>query len=71
MIRAAIDRIEGDWIIIIPEDGPMFQVPVSLFPGLLEKDVVSISIEKDETREREGNEEIESIRNRLNRVSLS
>jgi len=70
MTRATVDRIEGDWIILVPESGPVFQVPVSLFPRLKEKDVVLVSIEKDEEGQKETEERIADIRKGLNRVEL-
>ncbi len=70
MISATVDRIEGDWIILVPESGQVFQVPVSLFPGLREKDFVKVSIEKDESGQKETEERIADIRKGLNRVEL-
>lgn len=70
MIRATIDRIEGDWLIVIPEDGPLFQIPISLFPGFREGNIVLISVEKDEKGETEVKARIDSVRKGLNRVEL-
>lgn len=70
MIKASVDRIEGEWIILVPESGPVFQVPASLFPGLNEKDVVLLSIEKDEEGQKESQERIDKIRKGLKRVEL-
>ena len=47
MIRVTIDRIEGDWLVIVPESGPVFQIPVSLFPGFKQGEVVSIALTRD------------------------
>lgn len=70
MIKATIDRIEGEWIIIIPESGPVFQVPVSLFPILNPGDVVTVSIVKDKIGQTEAKVRIDKIRTELNRVPL-
>lgn len=70
MIRVAVDRIEGEWLILIPDEGSPFQVPVSLFPGLRESEVVYISISHDEQGERAVKGEIDEIRKGLNRVKL-
>lgn len=70
MIKGTVDRIEGDWIIIVPESGPVFQVPVSLFPDAKEGDVVTVSIEKDLAGQNEAKERIDEIRKGLNRIEL-
>lgn len=70
MIYATVDRVEGDWVILVPESGPVFQVPISLFPGLKEKDVVRTIIEKDEEGKKAAEERIGEIRKGLNRVEL-
>lgn len=70
MIRATVDRIEGDWLVLVPESGPVFQIPISLFPGFKEGDVVSISLTRDEQGEKEAKERIGEIRKGLNRVEL-
>jgi hypothetical protein len=71
MVRVSVDRIEGDWLILVPDSGPNFQIPASLFPGLQEKDVVTVSIEKDVTATQRETEEIEEIRKGLNTVELT
>ncbi len=70
MIKATIDRIEGNWLIIVPEEGPGFQIPSSLFPGFSEGNVVSISLIRDEKGEKEIKDRIGEIRKGLNRTSL-
>jgi hypothetical protein len=70
MIRATIDRIEGDWLVLVPESGQVFQVPDSLFPGFKEGDIVTISLTRDEQGEKEIKERITEIRKGLNRVEL-
>lgn len=70
MIKGMIDRIEGDWMIIVPESGAVFQVPASLFTDINQGEVVTISIEKDATEQANAEERIGEIRKGLNRVSL-
>jgi hypothetical protein len=70
IIRATIDRIEGDWLVLVPESGQVFQIPSSLFPGFKEGDIVSISLTRDEQSEKEAKERIGEIRKGLNRVEL-
>lgn len=70
MIRATIDRIEGGWLVLVPESGQVFQVPCSLFPGFKEGDIVTISLTRDEQGEKEIKERITEIRKGLNRVEL-
>ncbi|GEM_PF-2394063 len=70
MIRAAVDRIEGEWLILVPDNGPVFQVPVSVFSGFKDGDIVSISVTRDENGEKEVKKEIDEIRRGLNRVTL-
>jgi len=70
MVRATVDRIEGDWLILVPESGPIFQIPFSLFPGFIDGEVVSISLTKDEQGEKDAKERIGEIRKGLNKVEL-
>jgi len=70
MVRATVDRIEGDWVIIVPESGPVFQVPKPLFPDLREKDAISISVETEPSTQIETEMRMKSIRDGLNRVNL-
>jgi hypothetical protein len=70
MIKGTIDRIEGDWLIVIPDKGPNFQIPSSLFPGFREGNVISISVERDEQGEEETKKRIDDIRKGLNKSLL-
>lgn len=56
---------------MVPESGPVFQVPLSLFFGFKEGDVVSVSLTKDELGEKDTKERIGDIRKGLNRVELN
>ncbi len=71
MIRATIDRIEGEWIVLIPESGPVFQLPLILCPGWKEGDVVSLSLTRDEPGEQDAKDRIDKIRIGLSRVKYS
>lgn len=70
MIHAVVDRIEGDWLILVPESGPVFQVPEILFPDYKEGDIVNISFEKDEEGKKDIGKRISEIREDLNRINL-
>lgn len=67
MIKATVDRIENEWLILAPESGPVFQVPEKLFLGFKEGDVINISIMKDEKGKQDTEERILEIRKGLNR----
>lgn len=66
MITESVDRIEGDWIVLVPESVPAFQIPVSLFPGLITGDVIRVFVEKDESGEKDAEERIGETRKGLN-----
>ncbi len=70
MITGAVDRIEGDWIIVVLDSGKYIQVPVSVFPDFQPGDVVDISIQKDSKGQQEAKERIDKIRSGLKRVDL-
>jgi hypothetical protein len=70
MILATIDRIEGEWLILVPESGPAFQLPATLFPGFDEGEIVSISLNRDNQIEKDVIKRIDEIRKGLNRVQL-
>jgi len=70
MINATVDRIEGEWIILIPNSGPAFQVPRILFSCLNPGDAVIIAIERDESATSEAKERVDKIRSGLNRVEI-
>lgn len=70
MVRVTVDRIEGEWLVLVPESGSVFQIPVSLFPGFKEGDIITISVTRDKQGEKETNERITEIRKGLNRVEL-
>ena len=69
-INATVDRIEGEWIILISNNGKVFQVPGTLFPGLKPSDAVIIAIERDESAMSDAKDRINKIRSGLNRVEI-
>lgn len=67
MIKATIDWIEGEWLILAPESGPVFQIPEKLFPEFKEGDVVNIAIVKDEEGKHDTEERILELKKGLNK----
>ena len=49
---AIVDRIEGDYALVEIEKGKMCNLPIELVPDVKEGDVVTITINKDKTKER-------------------
>ena len=47
-----VDRIEGDYALVEIEKGKMCNLPIELVPDVKEGDVVTITINKDKTKER-------------------
>ena len=47
-----VDRIEGDYAVVEIEKGNMCNLPIELVPNVKEGDVVTITINKDKTKER-------------------
>ncbi len=70
MIKGSVDRLEDDWIIIVPDSGPIFQIPKLLFPDLKEGDIVSINMEREESEKIKANTRIDEIKKGLNRIKL-
>ena len=71
MIKAVVDRAEGDWLVIVPESGPVFNLPKSLFPDLREGNHIRITIEPDRKGEKATMERIAQARSGLNKTPLS
>lgn len=69
-MKATIDRKEGEWVVVIPESGSPFNLPLKLFPDLEERDVIDISITKLESELKDTQERVNEIRKGLNKVSL-
>lgn len=68
MIRATVDRIEGEWIVLVAESGPVFQLPLIFGPGWKEGDIVSLSLTRDEPGEEDAKDRIDGIRKGLNQM---
>ena len=49
-LKVIIDRFEGDYAVVETEDKIMVNLPKSLIPGAKEGDVISISIDEEETK---------------------
>ena len=54
-MKVIIDRFEGDYAVVETEDKIMVNLPKSLIPGAKEGDVISISIDEEETKKRKDN----------------
>jgi hypothetical protein len=68
--KAVVDRIEGDWAIVIPENGGVFNLPITLFPDLKEGNHITIRIEIDRAGEKATMERIAQLRAGLNKTPL-
>ena len=47
-----VDRIEGNYALVEIEKGKMCNLPIELVPDVKEGDVVTITINKDKTKDR-------------------
>ena len=54
-LKVIIDRFEGDYAVVETEDKIMVNLPKLLIPGAKEGDVISISIDEEETKQRKDN----------------
>lgn len=54
-IKVIIDRFEGEFAVVETEDKEMLNIPHKLLPDACEGDVVTITIDKDETEKRKKN----------------
>ena len=71
MILAAIDRIEEDWMVLVPDRGSPFSLPKDCFPGLKEGDRVRIELTRDNTSEEESRLRTAELKKRLYLADLS
>lgn len=71
MIEAAVDRIEGDWIVLVPDRGSPFSLPKDCYPGLQEGDRVSIILTREPASEEESRRKTAEMRRKLKRTDLS
>ncbi len=60
-MKVIIDRFENDFAVIEIENGKTISVPKILFPNAKEGDVISIIVDKEETKKRK-----EKIQNLIN-----
>jgi hypothetical protein len=73
LMKATVDRIEGDLAVIITRDGKniQFNLPSQLLPGIREGDIIDILVEKDENATEEAKKSvaalIEKLTNKKNR----
>lgn len=60
MVRMVVDRREGRYLILIPEDDPEeeVQIPVRILKGLKEGEIIELSYVKDEKASKEARERI-------------
>jgi len=60
MVRLVVDRREGGYSILIPEDDPdeEIQIPSRILHGLEEGDIIELSYTRDEKAAREARERI-------------
>lgn len=61
--KYVIDRFEGDYAILIDDSEVIYNIDKRLVSDLIEGDVISIIVDKDEKKKRY--DEIESLVNRL------
>ena len=47
-----VDRIEGDYAVVEIDKGNISKLPLELVPNVKEGDIVTITINKDKTKER-------------------
>jgi len=53
-MRVIIDRFEGEFAVVeLPDSKKMVTVPIELFPDAAEGDIVDITINRQETKNRE------------------
>ena len=69
-MKAVIDRIEENWIVLVDDDEAVFEIPVSWFPDGVEGDHVEITITKDISSQIEAEQRVEDLRSKLKRVSI-
>lgn len=67
MSKMVIDRREGPYVILIPEDNPDEEIviPARFLQGVEEGDVIDLSFQKDEQASREARERVSGMVERL------
>lgn len=51
-MKLTIDRIEGEYAVVINDSGEKFDIPTGVFPGLKEGNVYELRIDENETESR-------------------
>ena len=69
-MKAVIDQIEGEWIIVIDDKGRRCEIPLEYFPEGEEGDHIEIMITKNVAEQEEAEERIQDLRSKLKRVSI-
>jgi hypothetical protein len=71
MMKATIDRIEGQMAVLLAGDEPVgFNIPLSLLPeGCKEGDVLNLAIERDLEETQDAKERVSSLMERLKKKS--
>jgi hypothetical protein len=69
-MKAVIDQIEGEWIVLVDDKSRSFMIPVECFYEGEEGDHIEIIITKNEAEQIEAEERIQNLRNQLKRVSI-
>ena len=69
-MKAVIDQIEGEWIIVIDDKERRYEIPLEYFPEGEEGDHIEIMITKNVADQEEAEERIQDLRSKLKRVSI-
>jgi hypothetical protein len=71
MMKATIDRIEGQMAVLLAGDEPVgFNIPLSLLPeGCKEGDVLNLVLERNVEETQEAKERVSSLMERLKKKS--
>jgi hypothetical protein len=71
MMKATVDRIEGQMAVLLAGDEPVrFNIPLSLLPeGCKEGDVLNLAIERDLEETQDAKERVSSLMERLKKKS--
>jgi len=69
-MKAVIDQIEGEWIVLVDDKSRSFAIPIECFLEGEEGDHIEIVITKDNVEQIEAEDRIQDLRSQLRRVSL-
>lgn len=70
MIEADVDRIEEDWIVLVPDRGRTFSLPKKCYPELQEGNRVSIILDRKPASEAEFRRRTAEMKKNLKRSDL-